>query len=53
MSYPLGIDNPIIVKGVMGTHKWTLYWREDFTKIATFPNQFMAYEARRAILESV
>jgi hypothetical protein len=53
MSYPLGIDNPIIVKGVMGTHKWALYWREDFTKIATFPNQCMAYEARRAILESV
>jgi hypothetical protein len=50
MSYPLGIDNPIMVKGVMGTHKWALYWKDDMTKIATFPNQFLAYECRRVIL---
>lgn len=52
MSYSLGIDNPIKVKAVMGSHKWALYWKDDFTKIATFPDQFTAYEARRAILES-
>jgi len=52
MAYPLGIDNPIIVKGVIGTHKWALYWRDDFIKIATFNSQFLAYEARRSILNS-
>lgn len=50
-SHPLGIDNPIMVKGVIGTHKWALYWRDDMTKIATFSNQFTAYEARRAIVQ--
>ena len=53
MTYPLGIDNTIIAKGVIGSHKWALYWREDFTKIATFNSQFQAYEARRSILESI
>ena len=52
MSYPLGIDNPIVVKAVMGSHKWAIYWKDDFTKIATFPNQFQAYQARQAILEA-
>ena len=51
--YPLGIDNPILVKGVMGSHKWALYWREDMQKIATFPNQFVAYQARQSIIESM
>ena len=48
--YPLGIDNPIKVKGVFGSHKWAIYWADDMTKIATFNSQFQAYEARRAIL---
>tara|TARA_R100000734_G_C3256822_1_gene56671 strand:+ start:332 stop:496 length:165 start_codon:yes stop_codon:yes gene_type:complete len=51
--YPLGIDNPILVKGVWGSHKWALYWKEDMQKIATFPNEFVAYEARRTIIESL
>ena len=53
MSYPLGIDNPIIVKGVWGSHKWAIYWRDDFTKIATFNSEFQAFESRRSILESL
>jgi len=52
MTYPLGIDNPIKIKQVWGSHKWAIYWRDDFTKIATFNSQFEAYEARRFILES-
>lgn len=51
--YPLGIDNPIVVKAVWGSHKWALYWKDDFIKIATFSNQFTAYEARRAIIEEL
>jgi len=51
--YPLGIDNPIIVKGVIGTHKWALYWREDFTKIATFNDQHTAYQVRTQIIEAL
>ena len=53
MTYPLGIDNPIIVKGVWGSHKWALYWRDDFTKIATFSNQHTAMLARQSIIESL
>jgi len=52
MAYPLGIDNPIVARGVIGSHKWALYWKEDFTKIAVFPSEFVAYEARRSILKS-
>ena len=49
--YPLGIDNPIKVKAVMGSHKWAIYWSEDMTKIATFNSQFQAYQARQSIIE--
>ena len=52
MKYPIGVDNPILIQGVIGSHKWALYWRDNFTKIATFNSQFEAYEARRAIIES-
>lgn len=51
-SYPLGIDNPILVKGVWGSHKWALYWKDSMQKIATFNDQFSAYQARSAILSS-
>ena len=51
--YPLGIDNPILVKGVIGSHKWALYWRKDHIKIATFSNQFTAYDMRRSILRAL
>jgi len=50
MAYPLGIDNPILVKGVMGSHKWALYWRDDMTKIATFNSEHQAYQVRRFLL---
>jgi hypothetical protein len=52
-SYPLGIDNPIKVKAVWGSHKWALYWKDDYTKIATFPNEFTAMQARQSIIESL
>jgi len=52
-SYPLGIDNPIKVKAVWGSHKWAIYWADDMTKIATFSDQFTAYQARSFILESL
>ena len=52
-SYPLGIDNPIKVKGVFGSHKWAIYWEDDMTKIATFSNQFTAMQARQSIIESL
>ena len=52
MTYPLGIDNPIIIKGVIGSHKWALYWRDDMTKIATFNSEHQAYQARRSLLDN-
>ena len=51
MTYPLGMNNPIIAKGVIGSHKWALYWRDDMTKIATFNSQHQAYQARRQLLD--
>jgi len=51
--YPLGIDNPILVKGVWGSHKWAIYWKDDMTKIATFSNQHNAMMARQSIIESL
>ena len=51
--YPLGIDNPIKIKQVWGSTKWAIYWKEDFTKIATFNSEFQAFEARRSIIESL
>jgi len=53
MSYPLGIDNPIKVKGLIGSHKFALYWADDMQKIATFNSQFQAYEARRFLIQQL
>ena len=51
--YPLGIDNPIKIKAVWGSHKWALYWKDDHTQIATFNSQNEAYQARQTIIESL
>ena len=51
--HPLGIDNPIKVKGVIGSHKFAIYWADDMSKIATFNSQFEAYQARQSIIESL
>ena len=50
--YPLGIDNPYVIRCVFGTTRWALYRRDSYQKIAEFASQFQAYEARRAILKS-
>ena len=51
--YPLGIDNPSLIKQVWGSTKWALYWKKDHIKIATFSNQFTAYDMRRSILRCI
>ena len=48
--YPLGYDNPYVVRQVYGSTRWAIYRKDDFQKVATFPNQFIAYDCRRAIL---
>jgi len=50
--YPLGLDNPYVIRGMIGTNRWALYLREPFQKVAEFATEFQAYEARRAILKS-
>jgi hypothetical protein len=50
--YPLGLDNPYLIRGEIGSARWSIYRREDFVKIATFPSETAAYDARRAILKS-
>jgi hypothetical protein len=49
--YPLGFDNPYVIRGIIGSSRWALYRREPFEKVAEFPNEFAAYDARRAILK--
>lgn len=51
-SYPLGIDNPYVIRSIFGTTRWGLYNRNSYQKIAEFASQFEAYDARRAILKS-
>jgi len=51
-SYPLGLDNPYVIRAIIGSTRWGLYDRETFQKIAEFASQFQAYDARRAILKS-
>ncbi len=50
--YPLGLDNPYVIRGIIGTTRWGLYRRESYQKIAEFATEFQAYDARRAILKS-
>ena len=49
--YPLGIDNPYLILGEVGSSRWGLYRRDPFQKIAEFASQTQAYDARRAILK--
>lgn len=51
--YPLGIDNPYVIRAIIGTTRWGLYIRQPYQKVAEFATQFQAYEARRAILTSI
>lgn len=51
-SYPLGLDNPYVIRGIVGSSRWGLYDRQTYQKIAEFANQFLAYDARRAILKA-
>ncbi len=48
--YPLGIDNPYVILGIIGTSRWGLFRREPFQKVAEFSSQTGAYDARRALL---
>jgi hypothetical protein len=50
--YPLGLDNPYVILGEIGSSRWGLYRREPFQKVAEFPTEFAAYKARRAILKT-
>lgn len=48
--YPLGIDNPYAIRGIIGTTRWAIYRRDTFQKIAEFASETDAYSARRALL---
>ena len=49
-SYPLGVDNPILIKGVFGSYRWALYWKETMEKIAEFNDQNSAIEYRSYLI---
>lgn len=48
--YPLGIDNPMIVRGRIGTSKWEIIDRATGHCLGVYPNQFIAYDCRRTML---
>jgi len=50
--YPLGIDNPMIVRARIGTTKWEIVDRETRQCLGVYPNQFIAYDCRRAMLKN-
>lgn len=50
--YPLGIDNPFIVRGRIGTSKWEIIDRETRHCLGVYPTEFTAYECRRAMLRN-
>jgi hypothetical protein len=50
--YPLGIDNPMIVRARIGTTKWEIIDRETRQCLGVYPNQFIAYDCRRAMLKN-
>lgn len=50
--YPLGLDNPYVIRGIIGSTRWGLYHRETYQKVAEFATQWQAYDARRSILKS-
>lgn len=50
--YPLGIDNPYLVRGRIGTSKWEIIDRKTFQCLGVYPNEFVAYECRRAMLKN-
>lgn len=49
--YPLGIDNPYRIMQEIGSTKWSIYRLEPFQKVASFPSQTQAYDARRTLLK--
>jgi hypothetical protein len=48
--YPLGLDNPYAVVARLGTTKWEIRRKEDWVCLGVYPNQFVAYDCRRAII---
>lgn len=48
--YPLGIDNPFIVRARIGTSKWEIIDRESRHCLGVYPNELVAYDCRRAML---
>lgn len=50
--YPLGIDNPMIVRARIGTSKWEIIDRKTRQCLGLYPNEMIAYECRRAMLRN-
>lgn len=50
--YPLGIDNPMIIRGRIGSTKWEIVDRATGQCLGVYPNEFIAYDCRRAMLRN-
>jgi hypothetical protein len=48
--YPLGIDNPMIVRARIGTSKWEIVDRITRQCLGIYPNELIAYDCRRTML---
>ena len=43
------MNKPILIKQFV--NRWYLYWADNGRTIASFPSEFEAYSARRAMIE--
>lgn len=50
--YPLGLDNPMIVRGRIGTTKWEIIDRTTGQCLGVYPTQLIAYDCRRTMLRN-
>jgi hypothetical protein len=50
--YPLGIDNPFMIRARIGTTKWEIIERDTRQCLGVYPNELIAYDCRRAMLRN-
>jgi hypothetical protein len=50
--YPLGLDNPMLIRARIGTTKWEIIDRETRQCLGVYPNELIAYDCRRAMLRN-
>jgi hypothetical protein len=50
--YPLGIDNPYLIRARIGTSRWEIIDRETRRSLGVYPSELIAYDCRRVMLRN-